>query len=879
MLASLPRLIKHHEAKIIFKDTNCLKTSYNHHSIACHQTKCKKNKKRIKTKCLTCSTCGDQFGTNRGLGQHIRHPKIWKENFMNPTDKEIWLEDTTNLLLKMLLDKSKDKKSKPISPKHVMPSKKQVPKRILKKYQYKRAQTLYKKDKAHLASEILDSITRKKCEISLDKINEHFNGVWGSRSETTSVFMAPISASEVQTATYNLWLLAGAITKAFKKARTLLLPKSTEVQKLSNNNWRPITIGSLITRIFSKILYTRLKSGILLNPRQKGFMDTVGCSENIQTLQAIIMAHKTHQKSLGMVFIDFEKAFDTVSHAYLFRILRIMRLDTHISQLFRDMYSGASNCVENYEGNTTAITLMRGVKQGDDLSPLFFNIAIDPLIHKLESDGSGTFLGETTITAMAFADDLVLVSNTWGGMKRNLNILKEFCREAGLKLQPAKCKGFFFTWKNRKMVVKKTNLWKLDRIEMKRISSKSPIKYLGINVERRKGVFMEDPQSELEKWSNLIGKAPLKPIQKINIFNQYAIPRLLYSLLNTNFCLLTIRKLDVHIRKTIKTWLHLPQCTSNGVIYSKRTNGGLSVLKLEAIILKSSLKTLGRITLSEDPILQETCNQNNICRQLNNLRKLMGGTPTNFPNQDLLFNICPNQIPSDVPIKFRDWRQAEFDSWKRLPIQGLGIDLFEEDKVSNCWLYSHKWMSQGQFIAAIQVRANVFPTRETISRESVSHILGQCPALQKERIARHHKLCSLLANECETHGWFAHQEHSVKLKNGRSLRPDLILIKNKDCIVIDLPVRYEFNIEEAQRAKLSKEKKYEKISPLIREEFGALKVQTFGLVVGARGKWYGFNNKPLKLIGLSTSRILSFSKLMSRRSLLYSLDMLSAFSR
>uniref|UniRef100_A0A8C4TJP0 ribonuclease H n=1 Tax=Erpetoichthys calabaricus TaxID=27687 RepID=A0A8C4TJP0_ERPCA len=830
MLASLPRLIKHHEAKIIFKDTNCLKTSYNHHSIDCHQTKCKKNKKRIKTKCLTCSTCGDQFGTNRGLGQHIRHPEIWKENFMNPTDKEIWLEDTTNLLLKMLLDKSKDKKSKPITPKHVMPSKKQVPKRILKKYQYKRAQTLYKKDKAHLA-----------------------------------LYLYP--ASEVQTATYNLWLLAGAITKAFKKARTVLLPKSTEVQKLSNiNNWRPITIGSLITRIFSKILYTRLKSGILLNPRQKGFMDTAGCSENIQTLQAIIMAHKTHQKSLGMVFIDFEKAFDTVSHAYLFRILRIMRLDTHISQLFRDMYSGASTCVENYEGNTTAITLMRRVKQGDALSPLFFNIAIDPLIHKLESDGSGTFLGETTITAMAFADDLVLVSNTWGGMKRNLNILKEFCRGAGLKLQPAKCKGFFFTWKNRKMVVKKTNLWKLDRIEMKRISSKSPIKYLGINVEQRNGVFMEDPQSELEKWSNLIGKGPLKPIQKINIFNQYPIPRLLYSLLNTNFCLLTIRKLDVHIRKTIKTWLHLPQCTSNGVIYSKRTNGGLSVLKLEAIILKSSLKTLGRITLSEDPILQETCNQNNICRQLNNLRKLMGGTPTNFPNQDLLFNTGRQR---------RSW--TEFDSWKRLPIQGLGIDLFEEDKVSNCWLYSHKWMSQGQFIAAIQVRANVFPTRETISRgrqesstcrkctiatESVSHILGQCPALQKERIARHHKLC----------------KHSVKLKNGRSLRPDLILIKNKDCIVIDLPVRYEFNKEEAQRAKLSKEKKYEKISPL-REEFGALKVQTFGLVIGARGKWYGFNNQPLKLIGLSTSRILSFSKLMSRRSLLYSLDMLSAFSR
>uniref|UniRef100_A0A8C4XFF0 Reverse transcriptase n=1 Tax=Erpetoichthys calabaricus TaxID=27687 RepID=A0A8C4XFF0_ERPCA len=758
MLASLQRLIKHykikhHEAKVIFKCLNCSKTSYNHHSIAYHQAKCKKSKTHMKMNCLTCPTCGDQFNSNRGLGQHIRHrhlesdtaitedleqsiiesnieddelalfispleseevniilpmlrqtliidnglelnlAELWRENFENPTHKEIWLEDTTNLLLKELLSKTKDKKSE--APKHSLSSKKQVPKRILKKYCYKRAQTLYTRNRAHLASEILDGLTRKKCEILLNKIYEHFNGSTGLT--------------------------------------------------------QPITIGSLITRILSKILYTSLKSGILLNPRQRGFMETAGCSENIQTLQAIIMAHKAHQKSFGMVFIDFEKVFDTISHAYLFRILRIMRLDTHISQLFRDMYSGASTCVENSEGNTNDITLMRGVKQGDALFPLFFNISIDPLIHKLEMDGSGTILGEATITAMAFADDLVLVSNTWGGMKKNLNILKEFCRGSGLKLQPAKCKGFFFTWKNQS----------LD------------------------GIY-------------------------------------------------------------------------------------------------------------ENLILQETCNQNKICGQMNNLWKLKGGIPNNFPNQDILSNICNNQLPNDVPIKFRDWRQAEIESWKKLSIQGLGIDLFEDDKVSNCWLYSHNWMSQGQFIATIHVRANVFPTRETTSRgrqepshcrkciiatESLSHILGQCPALQKERITRHHKLCNLLAKECEAHRWIVHTEQSIKLNSGRSLRPDLILIKDKDGIVIDLTVRFEFNLEEAQRVKFSKEQKYGSMSSYIREIYGTNNVQTFGIVIGARGKWYEFNNKPLKQIGLSASRTLSFSKLMSRRGLLYSLDMLTAFSK
>uniref|UniRef100_A0A8C4TML6 ribonuclease H n=1 Tax=Erpetoichthys calabaricus TaxID=27687 RepID=A0A8C4TML6_ERPCA len=661
--------IKHHDVKIIFRCIKCSKMSYNHHTIACHQAKCTKGKRHLKTKRLTCPTCGDQFNNNRGLGQHIRHPAI----------------------------------------KHI------------------------KSDSA----------------AGPDGIN---------KTDIISLVNGNITLAK----TYNLWLLAGAIPGAFKKARTVLLPKSLDRQKLSNiNNWRPITIGSLITRLFSKVLYTRLKYRISLNPRQRGFMEAAECTENIQTLQAIITAHKTHQKSLGMVFIDFEKAFDTVSHAYLFTILRIMRLDAHISQLFRDMYSGASTCVENYESSTNDITLMRRVKQGDALSPLLFNIAIDPLIQTLETDGRGTMLGGATITAMAFADDLVIVSNTWGGMKTNLNILKEFCRESGLKLQPAKCKGFFFTRKNRKTVVKKSNLWKLEGVEMKRISSKIPMTYLGINVEPRKNVYMENPMDE-------------------------------------------------------------------------KKNG--------AILL-------------------------------------------------ILFNICNNRLPNDVPAKLRDWRQAEFEIWKKLPVPGLGIELFESDKVSNCWLHTHNWMSQRQYIAAIQTRANVFPTRETTTRgrqepsncmkcltatESLSHILGQCPVMQKERIARHHKLCKLL-KECEAHEWTVHKEQSIKLNNGRSLRPDLIL--NKNINAIDLTVRYEFNLEEALRAKFSKEHKHESISSFVKETYGTNNVQTFGIVIGARGKWYDFNNRPLKQIGLSASRILSFSKLMSRRGLLYSLDMLTAFSR
>ncbi|NXS50874.1 PO21 protein, partial [Balaeniceps rex] len=54
-----------------------------------------------------------------------------------------------------------------------------------------------------------------------------------------------------------------------------------------------------------------------------------------------------------------------------------------------------------------------GVKQGDPMSPILFNLSVDPLLCKLEQEGSGYQHGLKTVTTMAFADDLVLLSGSW----------------------------------------------------------------------------------------------------------------------------------------------------------------------------------------------------------------------------------------------------------------------------------------------------------------------------------------------------------------------------------------------------------------------------------------------------------------------------------
>lgn len=79
--------------------------------------------------------------------------------------------------------------------------------------------------------------------------------------------------------------------------------------------------------------------------------------------------------------------------------------------------------------------ILLSVKQGDPMSPLLFNLVLGPLLCKLENLGEGNCQGSFKVTAMAFADDLVLLSDRWEGMCTNIKILETICHLTGLKTQ------------------------------------------------------------------------------------------------------------------------------------------------------------------------------------------------------------------------------------------------------------------------------------------------------------------------------------------------------------------------------------------------------------------------------------------------------------
>ncbi|KAI3360672.1 hypothetical protein L3Q82_002539 [Scortum barcoo] len=121
---------------------------------------------------------------------------------------------------------------------------------------------------------------------------------------------------------FNTILVCGEIPKCLKASRSTLIPKSIEGTKLTKaSNWRPITIASTILRLFSAIINRQLGSACPAHSRQRGFIDSPGCVENLSIIDGLMRISKNRTRPLGVVFIDFAKVFDSVAHEHILEVL------------------------------------------------------------------------------------------------------------------------------------------------------------------------------------------------------------------------------------------------------------------------------------------------------------------------------------------------------------------------------------------------------------------------------------------------------------------------------------------------------------------------------------------------------------------------------
>jgi hypothetical protein len=153
------------------------------------------------------------------------------------------------------------------------------------------------------------------------------------------------------------------------------------------DNWRPLSLIKSDAKIFTKISSNRLNAILpkLINQYQTGFMPGRLIANNGWALQTM-MAHARNIDANGTTagaLLDQEKAHDRIHPEYLTKALMKFGFPEAFVKTITAMFfqTKVHTAINGYLA--TPITQGRGLRQGDPISPLLFNLGFEPLLHKL----------------------------------------------------------------------------------------------------------------------------------------------------------------------------------------------------------------------------------------------------------------------------------------------------------------------------------------------------------------------------------------------------------------------------------------------------------------------------------------------------------------
>lgn len=253
------------------------------------------------------------------------------------------------------------------------------------------------------------------------------------------------------------------------------------------NNYRGITLLSCFGKLFTALLNSRLynfcEENEILKEMQTGFRSGYSTTDHIFLLQGLVDLYCNKKKKLYAAFVDYAKAFDTVSREALWYKLTKYGVNGKMLQVVRSLYSGIKSCVFHNSCKSESFISLRGVRQGENLSPLLFSLFVNDLEDYFSASGckpisvADSDVGNLIkVMVLMYADDTILLADSAAELQRALGVLHSYCQTWQLQVNCAKTKVVVFG--KRKVDPAKFNF----TYNGSRIDTLPTYKYLGLSI-------------------------------------------------------------------------------------------------------------------------------------------------------------------------------------------------------------------------------------------------------------------------------------------------------------------------------------------------------------------------------------------------------------
>ena len=249
------------------------------------------------------------------------------------------------------------------------------------------------------------------------------------------------------THTFNEMHAEGSLTDSMRRGNIILLYKKKDPYDI--RNYRPITLLNADYKVMTKILVARLKLVVadFVSRPQTGFVPQRQITDNTM-LCKLIQAYLDETDEEGLLlFLDIEKAFDSVSHEYLYRAAKAAGLGKDMMQWIDLLYNPAAPMYRRTQVNghhSDYFPIKSGVAQGCPLSPILFLFVTEGLTRLIQdhTDYHGIVVNGTEHRLSQFADDTVLFLRNYANIPLVFDtLLPNFQAATGLKVNVTKTEG------------------------------------------------------------------------------------------------------------------------------------------------------------------------------------------------------------------------------------------------------------------------------------------------------------------------------------------------------------------------------------------------------------------------------------------------------